>query len=421
MMLVLLSGIGLAVLAPALALPGLLERLSPLLPLGRAIESLRRGERPTPIAIRGDGELDDVSHAINAMVDRIYEIQTEMGGINQRLEQQVEVRTVEVRRMNDRLEAEAADKNEFLRAVTHDLNAPLRNIIGMVSMVMMKHGDKLPEDALAKLQRIEANAKHQTELIGDLLELSRLRTRKPTPERVDLQDLIDGIVSNLGHDLESAGIALRLEGEMPTIVAERTRVRQVFQNLIDNAIKYMMDAELREITVGAQRTRDFQPDIFNGVDVLQFSVADTGRGIASQDVDKVFQVFNRSTHSGTHEVAGRGVGLASVRAIVEQMGGRIWVESELNKGSTFSFTLPAATALDLASLDRPRADAIDADAPEEEEEACEATMVAGAAVGAGALGTAMPAGAFAPPGGVPRMTGRGDSVLGFTLGDTHAA
>ena len=408
MLLLAACGVGAALAGGGIALAMVLEHLRPLLPLRRAVNSLRLGERPAPLGTTGDSELYDVAHAINAMVERIYFIQDEMGGVNQRLEQQVEARTVEVRRMNDRLEAEAADKNEFLRAVTHDLNAPLRNIIGMVSMVMMKHGDKLPEDGLAKLQRIEANAKHQTELIGDLLELSRLRTRKPTPERVDLDELIGGIVSNLGHDLESAEIALRVEGDMPTIAAERTRVRQVFQNLIDNAIKYMMDAERREIVVRSTRTRDFQPDIFNGVDVLQFSVADTGRGIAAQDVDRVFQVFNRSTHSGTHEVAGRGVGLASVRAIVEQMGGRIWVESELNRGSTFSFTLPAATALDLDALDRARAGGAPTDA-EEDEEVCEATMVAGAAVRPGAF-------AGAPNGGVPRMSDRGDSVLGFRLG-----
>jgi signal transduction histidine kinase len=342
--------------------------LEPLRPLARAVASFSRGERPIPLASQAEGELFEVCHAFNTMVDTIYNTRDELGGINTDLEQQIRVRTGEVRRMNEKLEAEAADKNEFLRAVTHDLNAPLRNIIGMVGMVMMKHGDKLPDDAVNKLQRIEANARHQTELISDLLELSHLRTRKPNPERVDLRELLDGILSNLSHDLETAQIQLSLEGDLPVIVAERTRIRQVFQNLIDNAIKYMMDSETRQIVVSGQRTRDFQPNIFEGLDVLQFAVADTGRGIAAQDVDSVFQVFKRSTHSGTHEVAGRGVGLASVRTIVDQMGGRIWVESVLNIGSTFTFTMPAETALrlDVPAPSTPAGDPVSqspADAP----------------------------------------------------------
>ena len=337
------AGVGLACIAGPVAAMRVRDALHTLPALNAAIGELAEGRRPVPLATGSTGELGDVAFALNAMVETVYDARAELGAAHEKLERQVEMRTVEVRRMNEKLEAEAADKNEFLRAITHDLNAPLRNIIGMVQMLKRKHQAHLPDDGLQKLDRIEANAKHQTELISDLLELSRLRARAPSPEPIDLQALVGGIVEQLSHDLETAEIQLTVAGGLPAVLAERTRIRQVFQNLIDNAIKYMMDAKERRITVSCTLTRDFQPDIFKGVEVIEFSVADTGRGIAAQDIDQVFQVFNRSTHSGTHSVAGRGVGLASVRTIVEQMGGRIWVESSLNVGSTFFFTLPVST------------------------------------------------------------------------------
>ncbi len=313
---------------------------APLRPLRQAVGLLSRGQVPQPVRVERHDDLGQLCEAFNAMVRSLFEAQTQLSESNARLEQLVKQRTAEVRHANTKLEAEANDKNEFLRAVSHDLNAPMRNISGMTQMLLMKHRDALTDDAVSKLERISANAKHQSELIGDLLELSRLRTKEPKPETFDLSELVHRIADNLAFDLEEAGIELCIEGELPTVYAEKNRLRQVFQNLIDNAVKYMMDSKDRRVTVSGQRTRDFRQDAFNGQDVWEFRVADTGRGIAEEDVGSVFQVFARSTHSGTHEVAGRGVGLASVKAIVEQYSGELRVESTLGEGSTFIFTLP---------------------------------------------------------------------------------
>ena len=313
---------------------------APLPALRQALSQLGQGKVPAPIRTDNRDDLGHLCEAFNAMVQSLVGAQKEVTESNARLEHQVKQRTAELRHLNDKLEAEGNDKNEFLRAITHDLNAPLRNIGGMAQMMLMKYKAELPEDAITKLERIAANVKHQSELIADLLELSRLRTKEPRPELVETDALIRRIIENLEYDLGQAKITLTLRGKLPTLWAEKNRIRQVLQNLIDNAIKYMMDAEERKITVSVTRTRDFEPDVFNGIDVWQFSVADTGRGIAAEDVGSVFQVFARSTRSGTHMVAGRGVGLASVKTIVESHGGRIWVESTLGLGSTFTFTLP---------------------------------------------------------------------------------
>ncbi|MEM7576142.1 MAG: HAMP domain-containing sensor histidine kinase [Planctomycetota bacterium] len=313
---------------------------APLPALRHALQQIRKGQVPAPIRVNTNDDLGRVCEAFNAMVQTLVNTRKELADSNAKLENQVKQRTAELRHLNDKLEAEGDDKNEFLRAVSHDLNAPLRNIGGMAQMMLMKYKAELPDDAVSKLERIAANAKHQGELIADLLELSKLRTKEARPELVETHPLMQRIIENLEYDLGQAKITLKLRGTLPTIWAEKNRIRQVLQNLLDNAVKYMMDSEERTITIAVKRTRDFEPDVFNGVDVWQFSVADTGRGIAAEDVGKVFQVFNRSTHSGTHVVAGRGVGLASVKTIVESYGGRIWVESTLGLGSTFTFTLP---------------------------------------------------------------------------------
>ncbi|MEM1446297.1 MAG: HAMP domain-containing sensor histidine kinase [Planctomycetota bacterium] len=313
---------------------------APLSALRVALQQLGKGHVPAPIRAHTNDDLGRLCEAFNTMVKTLVQAQKQLTESNAHLENQIKQRTAELRQLNDKLEAEGHDKNEFLRAVSHDLNAPLRNIGGMAQLMLMKYKAELPDDVLSKLERIDANVKHQFELISDLLELSRLRTKEVRPEMVEMQPLMQRIIENLEYDLDQAKIKLDLRGTMPTIWAEKNRIRQVLQNLLDNAIKYMMDSEERKITIAVERKRDFEPDVFNGVDVWQISVADTGRGIAAEDVGKVFQVFSRSTHSGTHVVAGRGVGLASVKTIVESYGGRIWVDSTLGLGSTFTFTLP---------------------------------------------------------------------------------
>ncbi len=335
---------GLAVLVCLIVVPviaiAVAKWTAPFQSLRQAVNQLSNGQVPPPIDSTANDDLGQLCAAFDAMVSSLYSAQQQLSQSNGHLEQIVKQRTAEVRQVNDKLESEAQDKNEFLRAVSHDLNAPMRNISGMTQMLLMKYKDDFTDDAVKKLERIGANAKHQSELIGDLLELSRLRTKDPRPVVFNLGELVTQITDSLAFDLEKAEIQLTIDGELPTIYAEKNRIRQVFQNLIDNAIKYMMDATDRRITVSVQRMRDFTMDAFEGTDVWEFKVTDTGRGIAEQDVDKVFQVFARSTHSGTHEVAGRGVGLASVKAIIEQYEGLIRVDSTLGQGSTFTFTLP---------------------------------------------------------------------------------
>jgi len=198
----------------------------------------------------------------------------------------------------------------------------------------------LCDDAVTKLQRINANVKTQSDLIADLMELSRIRSKPPKHELVDLQALVKGLRDELSYDLETNGIDLAILGVLPTITADRNRMRQIFQNLLDNAVKYMGDSDERKITVKFTREAD----------ELHFVVADTGQGIHEKDLPNIFDVFRRGTYSGSYEVPGRGVGLASVKTIVECYGGRVWLESRRGEGSTLHFTLAVSMCLPAAAL-----------------------------------------------------------------------
>jgi signal transduction histidine kinase len=304
---------------------------APVRALLAATGRLALGLSPGTIKVKDKDELGVLAIAFNRSAQQLFAAQAQLRQANEDLEQKVSDRTAELETANRRLESEIHDKNEFLRAVTHDLSAPLRNIGGMANMLIIKHDEQLTDDAITKLKRISANVDVQAGLISDLMELSRIRSRPGKKERIDLQELLRELGENLSYDLERNRITLQIDQGAPTIIAERNRFQQVFMNLLDNGIKYMGDAAERKITISFDQIDD----------QLQFSVTDTGQGIDAKDVPHVFNVFRRGTYSGTHDVPGRGIGLASVKSIVECYGGRVWVESRRNMGSTFHFTLDA--------------------------------------------------------------------------------
>lgn len=333
----------------------------PLRKMIAATQRLNLGEPFEPVPVKGEDEIALLARSFNTMGANLSRVRESLTAAAAHLEQQVADRTKQLERTNARLQQEIDEKDEFLRAVSHDLGAPLRNIGGLTALLMLKHRDQVSKDVLAKLERISANVQIENELLTDLLQISRIRARKVRFQTIDLHRLLKTLAQTMSYDLQTARISLTFARRFPTLYADRTRIRQVFQNLIDNAIKYMpADAEPRQIHVGCRLDGDGEV----------FFVRDTGAGLAEADQEAVFQVFRRARYSGGHEVPGRGVGLATVKAIVECHGGRIWVESKPGEGATFCFTVdachlkpadpppftaprPAATPADAASAVRP--------------------------------------------------------------------
>ena len=304
-------------------------------PLRRILKAITRlgsggGARGRPVG--GGGGLGVVGGTFSETAEKLAAARTQLMLANASLERDVETRTVELNAANRRLELEIQTKNDFLRTVSHDLNAPLRNIAGMTTMLQRRFGAGLPEEVNHRLERIAANVEMESSMLDDLLELSRIRTRPGECEEVNLDELVRGILEALGHELAERGIDCRLETVLPCVEVERNLARQVFLNLVDNAAKYMGDRPTKAITISHRVAGDR----------LVISVSDSGPGIAAADHERVFQVFRRGSEASTAGVPGRGIGLASVKAVVEHWGGEILLESEVGVGSTFRVSIPAS-------------------------------------------------------------------------------
>jgi signal transduction histidine kinase len=348
----------------------------PIRQLVEATDRIANGDLHAQVAVNRPDVIGTLARSFNEMVKTVRRQQHELGDANAQLaeanirlaeaneqlehanhdlENTVTQRTAQLEAANKRLMAEIAEKEDFLRAVSHDLNAPLRNISGMASMLLHKHRDTFQDDVVNRLERIQKNVEVETDLIAELLELSRIKTRRLKLEPVDLNVLVAEVAEVFEHDLRGRGIDFVIDAPLPQLNCERARFRQVFQNLIDNAIKYMGEGSV----VGDQGSGDEgtsalvlnpEPGTPNPLkeihvgctvrgDEAEFYVRDTGIGIDPEDRDKVFYVFRRGKGAAVQNVAGKGVGLASVKSIVETYNGSIWVESTPGSGSTFKFTV----------------------------------------------------------------------------------
>ncbi len=323
---------------------GIVHRI--LLPIRQLVDASNRiaaGDLDTQVAIHRPDLIGTLARSFNEMVSKIRTQQQELEDANCKLadanvklaeanydlESKVHDRTAQLETANRRLSAEIAEKEDFLRAVSHDLNAPLRNISGMATMLLMKNREKFDDEIIHRLERIQKNVQVETDLISELLELSRIKTRRQKLERVELDPLIRELGEVFDDDLRSKGIKLVIDQHLPALTCEKARLRQVFQNLIDNAIKYMGDGPVKEIHIGCQVKSN----------EVEFCVRDTGIGIDPEDIDKVFFVFRRGKSPAVQSVAGKGVGLASVKSIIETYSGSISVKSAPGKGSAFTFTI----------------------------------------------------------------------------------
>ena len=309
---------------------------TPIRSLVTAAQRIAGGDFEARVATHRHDLIGDLARAFNHMIQTITRQQAALRNANEKLaeanhdlEAKIDQRTSQLEMANKRLSVEIAEKEDFLRAISHDLNAPLRNISGMVTMLQTKKKDQLDDDAKHRLDRIKKNVEVETDLINELLELSRIKTRRGEMEPIDLERMVWDLRGVFENDLRTRGIDLVVDSHLPPLHAEKARMRQVFQNLIDNAIKYMGEGDKREIHVGCTLLTS----------EAEFYVRDTGQGIDPEDVPKVFFVFRRGKSPAAQAVSGKGIGLASVKSIVETHSGKIWVESELGRGSTFKFTI----------------------------------------------------------------------------------
>ncbi|WP_226005626.1 PAS domain-containing sensor histidine kinase [Natrinema salinisoli] len=230
----------------------------------------------------------------------------------------------------ERLEESNERLEQFAYAASHDLQEPLRMVSSYLQLLESRYADDLEEDAQEFVEFAVDGAERMRAMIDGLLKYSRVETQGEPLEPVELGDVLDEVRDDLQLTIERSGAEITAE-ELPPVEGDASQLRQVFQNLLENAIEYSGDAAPR-IHVSAER---------DGPDWV-VSVRDEGIGIDTEDANRIFDVFQR-LHS-REEYSGTGIGLALCERIVERHGGDIWVESEPGEGSTFSFTLPSTDA-----------------------------------------------------------------------------
>ncbi|WP_414493829.1 sensor histidine kinase [Stenotrophomonas maltophilia] len=251
------------------------------------------------------------------------------------LNRQLEGKVAQVSEVNRELEA-------FSYSVSHDLRAPLRHVAGFSDKLSRHLGDGADDKSRHYLEVISSSARRMAALIDDLLVYSRLGRVAMRQQAVDMQSLVADtramLDSNLQAEAENSGHAHQVEwniAPLPIVVGDENMIRQVWLNLLGNAVKYSGNREPAKIRV------DYQPQPDGG---HQFTVSDNGAGFDMAYAGKLFGVFQR-LHKAS-DYPGTGIGLASVRRVLTRHGGRIWAEAEPDVGATFHFYLPPAIDAD---------------------------------------------------------------------------
>lgn len=230
-------------------------------------------------------------------------------------------REEELKSVNKELEA-------FSYSVSHDLRAPLRGINGYTQILEQDYISQLDDEAKRLMANIKSNTKKMGQLIDDLLDFSRLGRKELAKQRISMEEMVTGVCKEINNMQDSNRPVKFKINELASIEADSVTMKQVWANLIENAVKYSSKKENPFIEIGSSG--------HNGS--MIYYVKDNGAGFDMRYADKLFGVFHR-LHS-EHEFEGTGVGLALVQRIVNKHGGKVWAESKQNEGATFYFTLP---------------------------------------------------------------------------------
>jgi signal transduction histidine kinase len=231
-----------------------------------------------------------------------------------------------LRETNEHLERSNNELEQFAYVASHDLQEPLRMVSSYTQLLEKRYKDKLDQDANDFIQFAVDGANRMQKLINDLLDYSRITSRGKDFTNLNISQVLGQAISNL-QQLIIENTALVTNEELPTLNVDESQLIRVFQNLIENAIKYKKKTELPKIHISCKKINEY----------YEFAVRDNGIGIDMQFHDRIFIIFQR-LHS-KEEYSGTGIGLSICKRIVERHGGKIWFVSKINEGTTFYFTL----------------------------------------------------------------------------------
>ena len=265
-------------------------------------------------------EVGMLTEAFNRMLATIDHQNQEITGLNQDLEKKVAERTKDLEMAYREMEA-------FSYSVSHDLNAPLRQIDGYIGMFLSKYEHQLDEGGRKTLDNISRKTRRLRQLIDDLLAFSQLGRKGLDRTLVDMDQMVREIVSEYGKVGKSPEVKFEI-GTLPAAFADAVTLRQVWENLISNAVKYSSHRNGARVVIQSRRMDD----------ATVYMVRDNGAGFDMKYYHKLFNPFQRLHNQSEFE--GTGVGLAIVERIISKHGGKVWAESKIDEGTTFYFTVP---------------------------------------------------------------------------------
>ncbi len=264
-----------------------------------------------------DDEVGDLALSFNQMTDRLVQAKANVEGEREELKKQKAL-----------LEQANQELDRFVYTVSHDLRAPLRAISSFSTFLEEDYKDKLDSEGKDNISEIRKGVKRMSQLIDDLLTLSRISRIKNPFEEVDIAELVGSVVERIKFDVKEHKVDLKIQPGLPAIRCDKVKLGEVFLNLLTNAIKFSSKSSMNpKVEIGWK----------DSADAYEFYVKDNGIGIDPKYHKEIFGIFRRLHTSSEYE--GTGAGLSIVKRIIEDHKGRIWVESEQGKGAVFHFTI----------------------------------------------------------------------------------
>lgn len=298
----------------------------PLKQLEKSAYEIGEGQFDIHIDDSGSDEIAHVSKAMNTMSKKLLEARKQLEDQNKQLQESLvltESQKKDLEKINRELDS-------FVHTVSHDIKAPLVGILGYGAYLNEKCKDKLDEKGVKSVEGVKRSAERLTDMINDLLTLTKISRIKNPYEDVDIKSLLGSVLERLEFKIQEAKAIVVAESHLPVIRCDRIKMAEVFLNLISNAIKF------------SSKNNQSQPKIeIRYVDrgsFHEFSVKDNGIGVDPREQGDIFGLFHRAQAAKEYE--GTGAGLGIVKNVIDDHGGRVWVESKPAEGATFYFTIP---------------------------------------------------------------------------------